>query len=107
MSIFQLISNVLLVVIISIVILFCIICMHESRLQKRMREKIIPCSTCGSKKIRLNILVSEGYQYRECLACGRKFQDTSDSEITVTGNSGRYALEKPVVNQNGKPVEDG
>jgi hypothetical protein len=62
------------------------------------------CPKCGSERIRGCIMVSWGYQYCMCMKCNHKFQDTSDSEVTVTHGQGCYTLEKPMVDQDGEPI---
>jgi len=63
------------------------------------------CPKCGSERLMGNIMASWGYQYVSCRKCGHKFQDTSDSAVTVTYGDGCYELEKPTVDQEGNPIE--
>jgi hypothetical protein len=54
----------------------------------------------------LHIWASAGYQFRECQECGHKLQDTSETKITITHDSGCYELEKPVIDQDGNLIEE-
>lgn len=64
------------------------------------------CPECGSERTMLCIWASSGYQFRECRKCDHKFQDTSETKITITHDSGCYELEKPMVDQDGNPIEE-
>lgn len=77
----------------------CTACGHEP-------ENDVPfCPKCGSEKLRLQVMVSDGYLFVSCEKCGHKFQDTSGASVTVVCSHGRYELEKPVVDQDGTPIK--
>jgi len=75
----------------------CTACGHEPE------DDVEFCPECGSERLRLCIMVSDGYQYLECMKCEHKFQDTGESSVIVQGC---YELEKPVVDQDGKPIKE-
>jgi len=79
----------------------CTACGHEPE-----DNDVIFCPECGSERIMGHIMVSDGYQYRSCKKCNHKFQDTSDGVVTVTFSHGCYELEKPMVDQDGNPIEE-
>jgi predicted RNA-binding Zn-ribbon protein involved in translation (DUF1610 family) len=91
-------------VIFFVLLFMLIVCITDARAEKEIEKKREPCPKCGSKKHMLCIEVSDGYQYVTCENCGYKFQDKSDSAITVTFDSGSYELSKPEINQDGKPI---
>lgn len=79
----------------------CVACNHEPK------DDVPFCPECGSERIMGHIMASEGYHYRSCKKCDHKFQAHEDSEIAVTSQYGNYTLEKPMVDQDGKPIELG
>lgn len=52
-----------------------------------------------------HIMVSWGYQYTSCKDCDHKFQDASDCSVKVVCGDYSGELEKPLVNQDGQPVD--
>ena len=64
------------------------------------------CPKCGSERLMGNIMASAGYQYVSCRECDHKFQETSESAVTVTHEYGCYELEKPMVDQDGSPIRE-
>jgi len=68
-------------------------------------DDVLFCPECGCDRLRGCIMVSAGYQYVTCMKCDHKFQDTSDSTVTVICGDGRYELEKPMVDQDGNPIK--
>ena len=68
-------------------------------------DDVIFCPECGSERLTLCIMVSDGYQHVECRGCGHKFQDTSGSIVKAGYGNSLYELEKPMVNQDGIPIE--
>jgi len=68
-------------------------------------DNVIFCPECGSERLTLNVMVSDGYQFVECHKCDHKFQDPSECNIKVTGSRGYCELEKPTVDQDGIPIE--
>jgi hypothetical protein len=79
----------------------CVACDHRPN-----DDGVVFCPKCGSERLMGNIMVSWGYQYTSCRDCDHKFQDTSDSEVTVTCSDGYFVLEKPVVDQDGEPIKE-
>ena len=64
------------------------------------------CPKCGHERLRCCIMASEGYQYVECMKCDHMFQDTSDCAVTVSFGGDGYELDKPMVDQDGTPIEE-
>ena len=68
-------------------------------------EGVMFCPKCGSERLMGHIMASWGYQYTSCKDCEHKFQDTHDGAVTVVFGDYSGELEKPLVNQDGYPVD--
>lgn len=64
------------------------------------------CPECGSERLRLYIMASDGYQYVQCMKCEHMFQDTSECSVTVAFGDDCYELDKPEVDQDGDLIKE-